>query len=101
MWRNQKAEVLKSLKLPLSIPTRPLKKVLEKSKFFKGKKGSEKEKPKNKPLYAQVLTPKVSKILKIKENFPNLSTKKIENIYKMINNSGKSKPRINITTKGS
>jgi len=46
------------------------------------------------------LTPKVSEILKIKENFPNLLAKKIENIHKMINDSGKIKPRINMTTKG-
>ena len=51
-------------------------------------------------MYAQESTPKVSKILKIKENFPNLSTKKIKNIPKMIDNSGKSKLRIDMTTKG-
>jgi len=45
------------------------------------------------------LTPNVNKILKLKENFPKLLNKKIENIYKIINNSGKVKPRINITTK--
>ena len=72
---------------------------MEKSKFFKGKKDSKREKSK-KTLYAQTSTPKVSKILKIKENFPNLLTKEIENIHKMINDSGKLKSRINITTKG-
>ena len=51
-------------------------------------------------MYAQESISKVGKILKIKENFPNLSTKKIKNIHKMINDSGKSKLRINITTKG-
>jgi len=35
----------------------------------------EKAKPNNKPSYAQALSPKVSKILKIKENFPGLSVK--------------------------
>ena len=45
------------------------------------------------------MTPKVSEILKIKENFPSLSAKKIENMHKMINNLGKIKPRINMTTK--
>jgi len=54
------------------------------------------EKIKNKPLYAQVLAFKVSEI---KENFPNLLVKKIENIHKTINNSGKVKSRINMTTK--
>jgi len=79
------------------IPARPSKEVLEKTKFLKGKKDSEK---KNKSLYVQESTPKVSKILKIKEKFPNLSTKKIKNIHKMVNNSDKSKLRINMTTKG-
>jgi len=38
--------------------------------------------------------------LNIKENFPNLLTKKIENIHKIINDSGKLKPRINMIIKG-
>ena len=51
-------------------------------------------------MYVQESTPKVSKILKIKEKFPNLLTKKIKNIHKMVNDSDKSKLRINMTTKG-
>jgi len=47
------------------------------------------------------LTSNINEILKLKKNFPNLSNKKIENIYKTINDSGKVKPRINITTKDS
>jgi len=38
--------------------------------------------------------------LKLKKNFSNLLAKKIENIYRIINDSGKVKPRINMTTKG-
>jgi len=45
------------------------------------------------------LSLKVSKILKIKEIFPNLPTKKIDNIHKMIHNIDKSKPKLNMTTK--
>ena len=45
------------------------------------------------------MTPNVNEILKLKENFLNISNKKIKNIYKMINDSGKVKPRINIKTK--
>lgn len=41
----------------------------------------------------------VKKILKLKDNFSNLLFKKIENIYRIINNIGKMKPYINITTK--
>jgi len=49
--------------------------------------------------YAQVTTGSVKDILKLKENFPNFSTKKIENIYKAINNTGKSKSHINMIIK--
>jgi len=61
----------------------------------------EKAKPNNKPSYAQTSSPKVSKILKIKENFPDLSVKKIEDINKIINTPDKPKHRINMTTKDS
>ena len=43
----------------------------------------------------------VKEILKIKENFSNIPLKKIEEIYKTINNSSKPKPRINMTTRRS
>jgi len=49
--------------------------------------------------YAQVTTGSVKDILKLKENFPNFSTKKIENIYKAINNISKSKSHINMIIK--
>lgn len=49
-------------------------------------------------LYTQASFSNISKILKIKNNFPNLSAKKI---HKMINDSSKVKPKINMTTKGS
>ena len=48
----------------------------------------------------QVLSPNVKEILKIKNNFPNLSSKKIEEIYKTINELGKPKSHINMITKG-
>ena len=41
----------------------------------------------------------VKEVLKIKENFPNLSSKKIVEIHKTINNLNKTKLYINITTK--
>ena len=37
--------------------------------------------------------------LKIKEVFPNLQNKKIENIQKIISSEGKPKPWFNMTTK--
>lgn len=42
----------------------------------------------------------IKKIIKLKDNFSNLSFKRIEDIYRTINNTGKIKPCINITTKG-
>ena len=78
---NSKDKLVEIIKLPPPIPTRLPKKILEKLKFFKKEyKSMEKVKPNNKLLYAQALTPKVSNILKIKENYPSLSAKKIENI---------------------
>jgi len=52
--------------------------------------------------YTQVSsTSNVQEILKLKENFPKLSDKKIEQIHKTMNNSNTpSKPCINMTTKG-
>ena len=60
----------------------------------------EKVKPYNKLLYARALTLKVSDMIKIKENYSSLPTKKIKNIHKIINNLDKLKSRINMTTKG-
>ena len=97
--KDKQAEVVK---LHLSILARPPKKVLEKLKFFKKDNTTKKSaKPKNKQSYAQVSVPKVDNIFEFKENFSNLLAKKIENIYRMINDSEKVKPRINMTTKSS
>jgi len=38
--------------------------------------------------------------MKIKENFLNLSAKKIKEVQKVINNTKKEKPKLNIITKG-
>jgi len=74
---------------------------LEKSKFYEKKSNNSKENtnPKDRQSYTQASTPNVNKILKLKKNFPNLSAKKIKSIHKTINNSGKIKSRINMTTK--
>ena len=39
-------------------------------------------------------------ILKIKETFPKLQANKIKNIQKIINDDGKSKPKLNMTMEG-
>lgn len=70
---------------------------MKKSKFFKDNKLSVKKTPKQS--YTQALSPRTSEILKIKDNFPNLFANKIDNIHKMIYSNGKSKPKLNITTK--
>ena len=64
------------IKLLLSIPARLSKEILEKLKFLKKRnKTMKKVKPSNKPLYAQVLIPKINDILKIKEYYLNLLAK--------------------------
>jgi len=49
--KKSKNKSIEIMKLSSPIFTKPFKKVLKKSKFFKDKKGLEKEKLKNKPLY--------------------------------------------------
>ena len=91
-------------KLLLSqLPLRPSKKVLENLKFHrKNASGNEKKAMEiTKLSYAQVSSKSVNNILKIKENFPKLSNKKIEELNRSIfNKSEKLKLKINMTTKG-
>ena len=47
----------------------------------------------------QVVNPKIANILKFKKDYSNLPAKKIENIYKLINNLDKLKSKIKMTTK--
>ena len=77
------------------ISAKSLKKIKKISKYFKITKWALNK------LYAQVfkLTTTIREVLKIKEIFPNLQVKKIKNIQKIINNHGKLKPKINMTTK--
>ena len=96
---NKQAEIVR---ISPSIPVYSLKKVLEKSKFFdkKCRKPINTNKAPQKLSYAQVVGPSISNILKLKDNFPNLLTKKIENIQRIIDNSNKTKYHIKMTTKG-
>ena len=50
--------------------------------------------------YAQEVGSSISNIVRLKENYPNLLAKKIENIHKIINDLDKSKSCIKMTTKG-
>ena len=78
-----------------------LTEVLEKSKFLKnkGNKPVATVKLNNKQLYAQAANSKVTDILKLKKDYPNLLAKKIENIHKIINDLGKINLRIKMTIK--
>jgi len=87
------------VKLPPLIPAKTCKKVMEISKFFK-KEIKPMEKKEARKSYAQVLSPKTSKILKIKEIFPKLPANKIDNIYRIVNGGNKPKPKLNMTMKG-
>jgi len=90
-FKNKQTEIVG---IPLPILAHPLKKILEKSRFFnkKGKKPISINKVSQKLLYTQVAGLSVSDILKLKDNYPNLPAKKIENIQKIIDDSGKTKP---------
>ena len=68
--------------------------------MVKGKKLMATAKTNIRQLYAQAVNLKVTDILKLKEDYSNLSAKKIENIHRIINNASKSKPHIKMTTKG-
>jgi len=85
------------------LPPRPSKKVLAKLKFY-GKNvpnNNKKAMETTKPFYAQISSRNINNILKIKENFPELSNKKIEELNNSIfKKSDKTKPRINMMTKG-
>jgi len=50
--------------------------------------------------YAQASKNNIKDIVKIKENFPNLLIKKIEEVYKVLNNIEKENPILNMITKG-
>ena len=49
--------------------------------------------------YTQVANLKISDILKLKKDYPNLLAKKIENIHRIINDMDKTNPCIKMTTK--
>lgn len=74
---------IRFVKLPLLISAKTSKEVMEMSKFFK-KDTKPTEKKDTKKLYTQALSPKTSKILKIKKTFLKLLANKIDNIHKII-----------------
>ena len=97
--RTNQQKLLGSLLLFQQDHSRKCWKSLNSSKK-KGNKPAAIVKPNNKQSYAQVANPKITNILKLKEDYWNLPAKKIENIHKIINNLDKIKPRTKITIKG-
>jgi len=75
---------------------------LAKLKYYKRKPSSSSSNlssTNNSQLYIQVSKNNIKDIVKIKENFLNLSAKKIKKVYKVLNNQKKNNPKINIITK--
>jgi len=87
-------------RLPLPILAKLPKEVNEISKFLKKNNPTNGKKDTRKlDAQASFSSNNTREILKIKEIFPNLQAKKIENIQKIIKDDGKPKPRINMTIK--
>ena len=95
---------------PPPLPAKTKKEVNVISKYFKSKQ-SESSKKNNgtsssnlqsNKSYAQAskTTPSTSDILKIKESFPSLNAKKIDQVNSIVNGSNNPKPRLQLTTKG-
>jgi len=81
--------------LPPLVPPRLSKEEMNKSKFH----GKNKGKTIPQHFYTQASSDNIKEILMIKKYFPQLSNKKVEEVYKTINNSSKPRLHINITTK--
>ena len=92
---NKPASFVKLLPLVLVKIQKEVNKI---SKYLK-KNNKILEKKDTGKLYVQVFVLLTSEILKIKKTFSKLQVGKINNIYKIINNSGKLKPKLNITMK--
>ena len=89
------------LRIPLPILSRPSKSVLAKSNFFKKNLPFNSASKSNEWLYVQISKDNIKEIVKIKETFLKLSSHKVMEIYKVINNMNqKNKSKINIMTKG-
>ena len=96
---DKKANIFR---IPPPISLRPSKRMLEKSKFYQGKEKTLTFRLtyKKGQSYIQAFKSNIKNIVKIKKNFPNLSAKKSEEIYKVLNGPKKNKPRLDMMTKG-
>jgi len=73
---------------------------LNKSKFYKDKTNLSFTSTQSGQSYTQASKSNINNIIKIKENFLNISTKKVKEIYKVLNELKIDKPKFNMTTKG-
>ena len=89
---------IEQIRLPISVKSQ--KEINAILKYFKSNKldGNSKPAPK---LYAQTSKQNIStsEVIKIKEAFPSISAKKIDQINNIVKDNPKPKPRIQITTK--
>ena len=88
------------------LPAKSKKEINAISKYFHLKKSAvetnnQLSKPNSGKLYAQASKPSVntSEVLKIKEAFPSLNAKKIDQVNNIVNGQNKAKPHIKMTTK--
>ena len=94
--------------MPLPLPplsTKPKNKINTIPKYFQLKNQSDKNKaPSGNPgkSYVQATKPSAttSDVLKIKEAFPSLNVKKVDQVNNIVNGQSKPRPRIKMTTKG-
>jgi len=99
---SSKTNLVKFFNLSTSAPVKPSppalsrlsKEKINKSKFHRKNKG----KTILQHSYIQASLDNIKEILKIKESFSQLLNKKVEEVYKTINNSSKSRLHINMTT---
>ena len=85
-------------RIPSPIPLRPSKKVLTMLKYHKDKEIKQVI-TQNSQSYTQVSSANIKKIVKFKDMFPNLLTKKIKEVQKVIYEQKKDKPRFNMMMK--
>jgi len=88
-------------KIPPPIPAKSQKEINVISKYFKNKQTEIKNSGTNKS-YAQVSKQgtSTSDVIKIKDMFPSIGAKKIDQINEIVKGSPKAKQQINMTTKG-
>jgi len=97
---NAKSTPASIERIPPPIPAKSQKKVNIISKYFKNKQ-LETQTPGNNKMYAQAskLSTSTSDVIKIKEMFPSIGAKKIDQISEIVKGNPKPKHQINMMTK--